>query len=99
MIWNGARNKPQVERQMPVVEPPPKQRCLTGPDEITGTVREIVIDLGHSKCRLWNDPMDRWIRCDGYEYLLLTAKQENKSVTVTTEKLNGRWMVTKMEQP
>jgi len=91
--------KPGIpQRKQPTYQMPPAYKPsigLVGPERITGQVREI----NGSKVRLWDDAMDREHTVPDADMAnrLAIAEMRNQPITVTTEKLRGRWQITEIE--
>jgi hypothetical protein len=85
---------PRQAKPAPVtVEPPPK-RNLCGPEVIVGTVRA----TSENHIRLWNDPMDRLIHHGPYNMGVFDhASKHDHPLTVTVQKIKGRWCVVSVE--
>jgi hypothetical protein len=100
MSLNQLYKQRQAKPAPTPTEPPPVSRNLCGPETVVGTVREITIhSVVKATCRLWNCPSDRTYYVMPVELIerLLDAGT-NTPVSVTVEKLRGRWTVTKVEQ-
>lgn len=87
-----AKENPKfVPHEIPRVSPSQSQ---IGPDVIVGGVWEIE----EGKIKLKDDPMGRWISAGEFPLSLFQdALTENKTLTVTTEKIRGRWVVTEVK--
>ena len=85
--------------EIPRVSP---AESMTGPDVINGTIREIRIgDFGAwYKVILWDCPMQREIHVhdEAHQKLLLEAKRDNKSLSCTTQKRKGKWVLTEVKE-
>lgn len=84
------------ERAAPVRHelPATPAASLTGPDVISGTVR----DVDGGLVQLWNDPMCRWIKIVEPTGVFVNALANGIKLEVTTEKLKGRWVVTSVKE-
>jgi hypothetical protein len=94
IIKRPAWSKPAKE----AAESEPARVSLVGPETIVGTVREIAVHTPENiKVRLWNDASDRTFLAVGEQLVDLLAIGTSKPVSVTVEKLRGRWTLTKVE--
>lgn len=86
------KGKPKpVRHEMPTYTP---SKSLVGPETITGLVR----DIEFNKVRLWDDALGR-NHYATVEHLgvLQNAAINKQPITVTTEKIRGRWTITGVE--
>jgi hypothetical protein len=86
--------KPKERKPAERTEPAAPRRSPVGPDIIATTIRE----LGCGWLRAWNDPMDRTLYYgEQHRDEIHDAHGDGKAITLTAEKLRGRWQITKLE--
>ena len=79
--------------QMPVYQP---SIGLVGPERITGGV--LAIEPSCLRVLLNDDCMGRWHYVTADQLIEMQAVKDNElTITVTTEKLRGRWQLTRIE--
>ena len=88
---NSHKRTAPVRHELPTA---PLPRNLCGPETITGLVRA----CNGVHTRLWDDPLNRIHYCDdAVREAVERADEQQQVITVTTEKLRGRWQITKVE--